>query len=201
MPRPKTHDDALRLRLLDRAGELLSTQGPQSLSLRKLAADVHTSTTAVYSLFGGKPALIRELFVEAFHRFGQRLSALRPTGDHVEDLVQLGLAYRQAALADRHLYSIMFGKPVPEFEPDAEAISHATGAMQPLLDVVHAGVADGTFRTEPPEVIVTSSWGLVHGLVSLELTGTVPPGMDVASTFERAVRAQAAGWRGATTAS
>ena len=58
MPRPKTHDDALRRRLLERAGELLSTEGPGAVSLRKIATDVNTSTTAVYSLFGGKPALL-----------------------------------------------------------------------------------------------------------------------------------------------
>lgn len=193
MPRPKTHDDALRVRLLDRAGELLSTSGPQSLSLRKLAADVHTSTTAVYSLFGGKPALVRELYVEAFRRFGERLSAVPRTGDHAEDLVRLGIAYRESALADRHLYSIMFGKPVPEFEPDAEARAQATESMRPLQDVVHAGIAEGTFTGESAEVIAMAAWGLVHGLVSLELSGTTPVGMDIGAAYERAVRAHVTG--------
>ena len=53
MPRPKVHDAALRLRLLECAGATLSTRGIAALSLRTLAADVGTSTTAVYALFGG----------------------------------------------------------------------------------------------------------------------------------------------------
>ena len=39
MARPRTHDEALRLKLLDRAGELIAADGPKALSLRKLAGD------------------------------------------------------------------------------------------------------------------------------------------------------------------
>jgi len=56
VPRPKVHDAALRLRLLECAGATLSTGGLAALSLRTLAAEVGTSTTAVYALFGGKRA-------------------------------------------------------------------------------------------------------------------------------------------------
>ena len=61
MARPKVHDEVLRGRLLERARTLLSSQGPAALSLRTLAADVGTSTTAVYALFGGKPGLLEAL--------------------------------------------------------------------------------------------------------------------------------------------
>ena len=47
MARPKVHDEVLRGRLLDRARTLLSTDGPAALSLRTLARDCGTSTTAV----------------------------------------------------------------------------------------------------------------------------------------------------------
>ena len=193
MPRPKTHDDALRVRLLDRAGELLSTQGASALSLRKLAADVDTSTTAVYSLFGGKPALVRELYVEAFDRLGSRLHAVTPTGDPLEDLVRLGIAYRDSALADPHLYAIMFGDAIPGFEPDEEAHALALAALAPLQDTVRAGVETGLF-TGPANSMTMACWAIVHGFVSLELTGALPPELDVASTYETALRNNLAGW-------
>src|SRR6187399_2948598 len=113
MARPRTHDEGLRLRLLDRAGELLSTEGPKALSLRKLAGDAKTSTSAVYSLFGGKPDLVNALYTEALERFATRLKAIERGGDPVEDFIRLGLAYRESALAEPHLYSIMFTKAVP----------------------------------------------------------------------------------------
>jgi AcrR family transcriptional regulator len=195
VPRPKTHDEALRTRLLDRAGELLSTEGPSGLSLRRLATDLDTSTTAVYSLFGGKPGLVREVFVEAFRRFGARCAAVAITDDPTEDLLQLGLAYRASALADPHLFSIMFTRVVPGFEPDDEARAEATAAFVPLLEMVRRGVREGVLVADAPEVIALALWGQTHGLVSLELGGNLPPGVDVALHFERALRANLAGWR------
>ncbi|GAA3806775.1 MULTISPECIES: TetR/AcrR family transcriptional regulator [Amycolatopsis] len=195
MPRPRTHDEALRLKLLDRAGELLSADGPKALSLRKLAADVGTSTTAVYSLFGGKPELVNAVYLEGFRRFGARLRGVSRSGDPVEDFVRLGLAYRESALADPHLYSIMFTKALPGFEPGAEAARTARDSLAPLVDTVRAAISAGAFRAVAPEVIAVSAWGIVHGLVSLELNGNLPRDFDVAASYETALRAHADGWR------
>ncbi|MGH8963898.1 MAG: TetR/AcrR family transcriptional regulator, partial [Actinomycetes bacterium] len=83
MARPKVHDAALRARLLTRARELLSTDGTDGVSLRVLARDCGTSTTAVYSLFGGKPELLEALLHEALRRFTAHLDAVRPGDDPV----------------------------------------------------------------------------------------------------------------------
>jgi AcrR family transcriptional regulator len=195
VPRPRTHDEALRVRLLDRAGLLLSTEGISALSLRRLAADVGTSTTAVYSLFGGKPALVKELFVEAFHRFGSRLRAVTRTDDPAEDLIQLGLAYRHSALADPHLYPIMFANIVPGFEPDEQVTEQAHASLNPLIEVIKSGIEQGVFVDVPTEVLVLSCWGIAHGLVSLELNGFAPDDLDMGGSYERALRANVSGWR------
>lgn len=193
--RPKTYDDALRLRLLDRAGELISADGPKALSLRALASDVGTSTTAVYSLFGGKPELVNALYAEGFRRFGARMAAVRRTADPAEDLVRLGLAYRASAIADPHLYSIMFTRVVPGFEPDEEAGQLAESTRSPLTEVARAGIEDGTFADVDPAVLVAGAWAVVHGLVSLELNGNLPDTADTAALYEQVLRAHADGWR------
>ena len=194
MARPKTYDAALRERLLDRAGELVSTRGVSALSLRRLAADASTSTTAVYSLFGGKPALVRELYVEAFDRLGRRLRAVELSDDPAENLVQLGLAYRASALADPHLYSVMFGGAIPGFDPDDDARATALAALAPLRDTITTGIEAGVF-TANPSTMAMSCWAIAHGLVSLELHSALPPGMDPAATYESALRANLNGWR------
>jgi AcrR family transcriptional regulator len=195
VPRPRTHDDALRVRLLDRAGILLSEEGTGALSLRRLAADVGTSTTAVYSLFGGKPGLVKELFIEAFQRFGAHLLAVPRTDDAAEDLIQLGLAYRRSALADPHFYPIMFADIVPGFEPDEQVSQEAILALTPLIEVVQDGIKEGVFVEVPTNLVVLSCWGIAHGMVSLELNGYAPEDLDVDAAYERALRANLAGWR------
>lgn len=195
VPRPKTHDDALRVRLLDRAGELLSSEGPSALSLRRLAADVNTSTTAVYSLFGGKPALLDALYDEGFRRFGERLATVPETDDPVEDLINIALTYRESALQDRQFYVVMFSKVVPDFTPTTETYIAASGTFVPVVKTVQRAIDAGAFVDEAPEVIGLALWSISHGLVSLEIYGILPPGLEIAPVFERAVRASADGWR------
>ncbi|ACU40229.1 transcriptional regulator, TetR family [Actinosynnema mirum DSM 43827] len=196
VPRPKTHDDALRVRLLDRAGELLSTEGPGALSLRRLAADVNTSTTAVYSLFGGKPALLDALYEEGFRRYEQRLASVPGTDDPVEDITRIGRAYREHALADPHFYLVMFSsRSTLDFQPSAGVAELARGTFQPVLGAVERAVRDGVFVDEEPGQLALALWGLVHGLISLELNAALPAGLAVGAVYERAVRAQCEGWR------
>ncbi len=194
MARPRTHDEALRLKLLDRAGELIAADGPKALSLRKLAADAGTSTTAVYSLFGSKPDLVNALYTEGFRRFGARMAGVPRTGDAVDDLVALGVAYRTSALADPNLYGIMFTKSIPGFEPNEDAERLARKTLEPLEEVIRTAVADGVFIDVPPEAIAVGCWAFVHGLVSLELNGNLPEEFTVQSTYELALRANASGW-------
>ncbi len=196
MARPKLHDDALRIRLLDTAGALLTAEGPDALSLRRLAADAGTSTSAVYALFGGKPGILRELFIEAFTRFATHLDKVTPSADPLTDVLALGRAYRAGALADPHLYAVMFGSPVPGFEPAPQDYEHAEATFAPLFDAVRRALAAGLLVDADACLIATALWATVHGLVSLELRGATPMGaVPPCEFFEAAIRATLKGWR------
>ncbi|MGB8997036.1 MAG: TetR-like C-terminal domain-containing protein [Pseudonocardiaceae bacterium] len=196
MARPKLHDDALRTRLLDVAGTLLTSEGPDALSLRRLAAAAGTSTSAVYALFGGKPGILRGLFIEAFTRFAAHLDTVTPSDDPLADLLALGRAYRASALADPHLYAVMFGSPVPGFEPAPEDYAHAEAAFTPLLYTVRRAVTARLLRGVDPQLIATALWANVHGLVSLELGCAMPPEAGPpGELFEAAISATLDGWR------
>src|SRR5829696_1449258 len=196
MARPKLHDEALRLRLLDRAAELLSSEGPDALSLRRLAADVGTSTTAVYSLFGGKPALLRAVLAEAVRRFGKHLNSVEPSDDPRDDLWRLAMAYRASALADPHMYAVMFHRRMPAVEPAADLPSDdGVDTFAPLVDAVRRGMAAGRLPDGDPVTVATACWATAHGLVSLEIGGFLPEDAgDPEQLFASTVRAVARGW-------
>jgi len=191
--RPKVHDEALRSRLLERAAAIVFERGVDALSLRRLASDAGTSTTAVYSLFGNKAGLVDGLFRQATRRFATALAAVEPSDDPAEDVVRLGIAYRDYAISAPHLYAIMFGRR-DEGLPD-ELAEDAAATIVPLIDAVRRGQAAGRFVAGPPERTALACWATAHGLVSLELAGTVPPGLEIAAWYEDALRAMAAGWR------
>ncbi|WP_116949766.1 TetR/AcrR family transcriptional regulator [Jiangella endophytica] len=197
MGRPRLHDEALRDRLLRSAAATVTSTGVRSLSLRTLAAQARTSTAAVYSLFGGKSGLVTAIYQRAFARLADQLAAAGVSDDPVEDVVRLGLAYREAALADPNGYQIMFGDEVrPPSQVDPEVARAGARTFEPLLEAVRRAVRAGAFpASPPPESIATALWANVHGLVSLELGEMLPPAAgDPAGVFETAVRANVTGW-------
>ncbi|MFC4947107.1 TetR/AcrR family transcriptional regulator [Pseudonocardia sp. GCM10023141] len=199
MPRPKIHDEKLRVRLLRRAGAIVSADGLDRLSLRTLATDCETSTTAVYSLFGGKTGLLTELFDEAFRRLGRHLAQVRPGADALDDLVRMGQAYRDSALDDPHLFAMMFTGRT-RLPAEAEGRTVAGTALGPLREAVERAVDEKVLR--PDTDAATASlvlWTTVHGWASLQLRGFLPPGAD--GLFDVAVRAVLDGWRPAGFAS
>lgn len=193
MPRPKIHDERLRARLLERAGAVVSADGLDGLGLRALARDCDTSTTAVYSLFGGKAGLLTALFDEAFRHLGDRLAKVRPSGDPVDDLVRTGLAYHDHAVADPHLFSMMFGGGT-SLPAEAAARTVAGTALGPLRAAVERAVDEGHLHAGTDAATASLAvWTAVHGWAALQLRGFLPPG--AAERLEDVLRAVVAGWR------
>src|SRR6476646_9001816 len=128
--------DELRVALLDAAGELLHAEGPHALSTRRLADLVGTSTQSIYTLFGGKQGVLRAVYREGFDRLAQHMRAVPVTDDPRVDLRRLRDAYRASAKASPHLYSVMFERPVAEFECTDDDIEHSLSTLHALADGV-----------------------------------------------------------------
>lgn len=187
MARPKIHDDALRTRLIDIAARVLSEQGPHAISLRTVAAEAGTSTSAIYSLFGNKGELLRALYHEGFRRLAEHLAAVptrKPGDDPLARLGALGDAYLNNALEQPHLYGLMFGPPLPELCATDDDLTFALSTLQTLIaavaDCVDAGIIIG-----PAEEAAMQLWAAEHGLASLAIAGMLGP-PEHARTFARA---------------
>jgi AcrR family transcriptional regulator len=183
------------VQLLERAVRTLSQEGPDALSLRKLAAQVGTSTTAVYSLFGGKQALLNAVFDEAFARFGERLANAEVAGEPLERLLALADAYRASALAEPHFYQVMFGQAGASFEPDSDTVRRAAETFTPLVAAVAHAMEAGQLSAADPAEVATTMWACVHGMVSLELRELLPEAAGPPHRlYRRAVVAMLDGW-------
>src|SRR3954468_7173040 len=91
VPRPKIHDASVRTELIEAAARLLADEGAHALSTRRIAREVGTSTTAIYSLLGSKEQVIRAVYLEGFRRLADRQNAMVRTPDPEADLRALGL--------------------------------------------------------------------------------------------------------------
>lgn len=127
--------------------------------------------------------------------------AASSTTDPKARLTALGLAYRAWAIANPHRYQLIFGAPVPGYDRPTETLGPVgIRAVSALVTAVESLYQSGLFRgdhlpevstgnedhvafwlattkaTEPKVIALTMSvWGRVHGLVSLEIAGHLPP--------------------------
>jgi AcrR family transcriptional regulator len=189
VPRPRTHDDSLRRRLLDEGGRLLSAEGPGAVTTRRLAARAGTSSSAVYNLFGDKPALIRAMFAEGFRRLARHLATVPATDDPAADLVALGQAFRASARASPHLYHLMFGAPFPDVRPGEAEAREAQATFQTLVVAVRRCLAARVIGPADPQDVAIVLFALVDGLARLELDGWLGDAEAADRRWDMALRA------------
>ena len=181
---------AVRRLVLDVASRLLEAEGPEALTMRRIAAEVGCSTSVLYTMFGGKSGVAEGLWREGFERLRQAMERVE-ADDPLGRLTALGHAYRANALANRAYYAVMFQRPIPGFEPSAEAYADSLRPLRILVGAVADGIEAGVFRAADPTHVATVLWAAAHGAVSLELAG-YEGAADAEARFEDLLAAAAA---------
>ena len=175
MPTKKYHHGDLKNALIKAGVEILSKEGIEGLSLRKVAQRAGVSHSAPYSHFPDKQSLIAAISTEGFNQLYAELDAavLAYPKSPKKQLQQGALAYLHFALNNTDTFKIMFSG-VLEKEKEHPAfveISHKT--FQRVVDVVRACQEVGIMRASSPEMMAVAAWGQVHGIVSLALEGQI----------------------------
>ncbi len=175
MPSKKYHHGDLKNALIKAGVEILSKEGIDGLSLRKVAQRAGVSHSAPYSHFPDKQSLIAAISTEGFNQLYAELDAavLAYPKNPKKQLQQGALAYLQFALNNIDTFKIMFSG-VLEKEKEYPAfveISHKT--FRRVVDVVKACQDAGFLRSTSSEMMAVAVWGQVHGIVSLALEGQI----------------------------
>ena len=165
--------------LLEAALRLLGEHGPVAIKARTVTSEADLTTMALYSEFGGLPGLMTAVVEEGFARLDARLRSVEPTDDSIADLFTMAIACRRFAIENPHLYDLMFG---PESRDVARgkllagdaAPTEQTAYQHSFLTLANAcerAVAAGRVRSSSGRQLAAQLWSLVHGYISLELSG------------------------------
>jgi AcrR family transcriptional regulator len=155
------------------AGELLEQEGPDALSMRRLAERLGIRAPSIYKHVSGKEEVEAALVSDGFEAIAETFEqAVRGADD---PLGALALAYRRFALERPHLYRLMTERPLPRplLRPGVED--------RAALPVVQAAGGD------PDRA--RAAWAFAHGMVVLELNGRFPPDADLDAAWEQGVAA------------
>ncbi|WP_158590493.1 TetR/AcrR family transcriptional regulator [Noviherbaspirillum cavernae] len=168
----------LRQGMLDEATRLLTEEGPQAMTVRRVAEAVNCSTTLLYSFFGGKDGLANEMYLEGFARLkaefdaaSTQLSRKKTDKDGLARILLHARIYRQYAKSNPSYYMVMFGDAIAGFVPPLESRKKAWESLAALIDAFEECMSKGALPPSNPTAAARLLWAAMHGAVSLELKG------------------------------
>ena len=182
----------------------IAKYGAPALSLRAIARELKITAPAIYNYFPDRDALVTALIIDAYTSFGDSQLAARdaiPPEDITGRMTAIGLAYRQWAHKYPQRYQLIFGTPIPGYRaPTLEILPSGARSVSALVGVIEQLRIAGKLNVKSfPKVqekykvefetwkkyggeadilsltIAMLIWARVHGLVSLEIAGNLPP--------------------------
>jgi AcrR family transcriptional regulator len=157
-------------RIAHAARVLLSTQGADAVTMRRVAAAVGITPMAVYRHYADRDALLTALAAEGFEELSSGFYQLRLTGGIDARLHRMLNAILDFALQQPQLFELMFLAPrkgARQFPRDFIAGKSPTGNR--LAELIAQGIRQGVLRKVDVWEVVLEVGALLQGLVMLYL--------------------------------
>jgi AcrR family transcriptional regulator len=179
--RTRTPSALIARELLQAAEAVLVRDGMAGLTVRAVAAEAGVAPMGVYNRLGGKGGLVTALLIRGFDRLREAIEA---GGESAADsrLRVCCLRYREFALANPCLYTILFDEDVSRERGSAEVKEHAAACLGVLVGNVELVATAGVLAAPDAREAAQQIWSALHGAVALELKGLVQT-PDPAATY------------------
>jgi AcrR family transcriptional regulator len=167
-----TGRQALRDAVLKAAGELLAAEGAGALTMRRIAEDIGSSTTVLYTIFDSKNGILDAMVQAGHEELRARLEAIPSDEAPFERLSETGRVYRAFALQDPARYQFLFGSAIPGYRRSQDAVAAARSSFDALANVVRVCQRTGIISRSTDAAFVSEILiAAAHGAISLELSG------------------------------
>ena len=159
--------------IVEAARALLASEGPDALTMRRIADSIGIRAPSLYKHFPDKAALEAAIISDAFEEQAETFESA--VADSADPLADLAVAYRRLALDQPHLYRLMTDQ---ELRRDLLA----PGVEERAGSVIYEAVGEDADRAR-------AAWAFAHGMALLELTNRFPPGADIEAAWRAGIEA------------
>jgi AcrR family transcriptional regulator len=163
--RSRQREEARRA-ILDATEAILVDEGPDLLSIRKLATRCGYTAPTIYHYFRDKDALIDALLDERFSRLLQRVRRVALGPDHVENTREYARAFLRFATSNPTFYRVMMRGSSDGGE---RLVQSAEAARELMAAPLRALAAEGRLWTSDVDAAQQALWSMLHGVVALRL--------------------------------
>ena len=203
MARPKRDEQVpdLAVDIKEAAWQQIAADGTPALSLRAIARRLGVTAPAIYHYFPSRDELVTALVIEAFNSLAEaQASATTSTAEAFAQLQAIGLSYRHWAISNPQRYQLIFGAPLPGYQTRRKQVlrssAHAIRELVSVIEVLRrlerlksgklpdVKIGDKAYYKQLQETGIEADklsltvavliWSRLHGLVSLELSGSLP---------------------------
>ena len=187
--KPRGQGASRRGEILAAATALFIDHGVDHVTMRRIAAAVGVSATALYVYFPDKDAILHAIAAESFIALNTAHERSRLPGHDAMAILHAGLhAYVAFALAHPDEYRLVFLRPSRRGGLDpCKDVPEADIGFGMLVANVQAVMDDGQFQPNSAMLVAEAIWACLHGLVALLLTHPNAVESDPAALIDQVI--------------
>jgi AcrR family transcriptional regulator len=161
--------EEVRSAILKAAWEIVTEEGWQALSIRKIAEAIEYSAPVIYDHFANKEAILHELTKQGFQILNQELLKAKKRSTSPEKQIEaMAYSYWEFAFDHKAYYQVMYGLGMPSCETISQITELGTFTdlvMQSIKELIASGKNPDTDAF----LKLQTFWSMLHGLISINM--------------------------------
>lgn len=166
-------------RIADVALEILESEGPAAVSMRRIAHAVAITPMAIYHHFPNREALLNAVTDREFEKLVGYIQAVPQNGSAESRLVNANLAYVDYALDRPRIFEYVFSAPRPAARkfPDDFRLRRSP-SLNLVADAIENAMTKGFLKRDDVWEVAFTMTAHTHGYITLYLGGRINLGPD-----------------------
>lgn len=164
--------DEVRSSILSTAWQIVTAEGWQALSIRKIADAIEYSVPVIYDHFENKESILMEFARDGFLHLGKKLEQAKSRHtDPAEQIKAMADAYWNFAFRNKEYYQVMFQLGIPCCE-EGGCLPEKAQFREMMLAPI-AAILEKNNRTDVDACLKGHTfWSVIHGLISIKMMRT-----------------------------
>lgn len=151
---------------------ILEKEGPEAVTMRRLARSIGITPMAIYHHFVTREALLRAVVDQEFGEFLELIGKTSTFDTAEEQVVHATDAYLDYALSRPQIFDYVFSKPRDDARRYPEDFrARRSPTLNPLADAVARWMEEGALKKDDLWEVTLEIWAHAHGYVALYRAG------------------------------
>jgi AcrR family transcriptional regulator len=158
--------------IYDCARLILEAEGPEAVTMRRVAKAVGITPMAIYHHFDNREQLLSSISDAEFAKLAEYAARLQANRKTRKDFAKVVDAYLDYAFERPHIFDYVFSRPRPDARKyPRDFRKRGSPTLSPVADRLRESMRKGELKPDDPLEVALQLWAHVHGFVALYRAG------------------------------